>query len=92
MDKKKIISYIRNFAVFVGLIVLTFWIIFKDQDGNEILRILSNSKWEFIAIGLLTMFVFLCMEALNIRKNVKTPRRKIYIFKEFKICFNRIFL
>ncbi len=89
MDKKKIISYIRNFIIFVGLIALTFWIIFKDQDGKEILQIFQNSKWEFIALGLLTMFGFLCIEAINIRKNVKTFRREVYFWQELKICINR---
>lgn len=69
MDKKKIGKYLRNLAFFIALIVLTFWIIFKDQDGEELLNTLKNSNWKFIAIGILTMFSFLCLEAINIRQN-----------------------
>ena len=92
MDKSKIIKYVRNFALFVGLIILTFWIILKDQDSEEFIQIIKNSSWKFILIGALTMFGFLCLEAINIRQNVKAFRRKVMLYTQLKICIDRIFL
>ena len=71
MDKKKLVKYLRNFIFFVGLIVLTFWIIFKDQDGEELINTLKNSDLRFILLGFCTMCVFLCLEALNIGRMLK---------------------
>lgn len=67
MDKKKLIKYSRNLLLFIVLIIITFWIIFKDQDGEELLNTILSSNWGYIALGILTMFTFLCMEAVNIR-------------------------
>ena len=67
MDKDNIIKYLRNFIMFVGLIALTFWIIFKDQDGELLWQTIKASNWNYILIGTLGMLVFLSIEATNIR-------------------------
>ncbi len=92
MDKAKLKKYVLNFALFVLLIIITFWIIFKDQDISLTWETIKNSNWTFILIGTLSMFTFLSVEALNIRKNVKTSWRKIKVYKQFKIFIHRIFL
>ena len=87
MDKSKVIKYVRNFALFVGLIVLTFWIIFKDQDSEEFVRILKNSSWKFVVIGALTMFSFLCLEAINIGRMLKHLGEKSRFLHNLKYAF-----
>lgn len=84
MDKNKIIKYVRNFALFVGLIILTFWIIFKDQDKEEFIQILKNSSWKFILIGTATMFAFLCLEAVNIGRMLKHLGEKSCFLRNLK--------
>lgn len=71
MEKAKLTKYLRNFIFFIALIILTFWIIFKDQNMEELWNTIKNSKLEFIVIGILTMFGFLCMEAINIGRMLK---------------------
>ncbi len=71
MDKKKLIKYIRNFAIFAILIALTFWLIFKDQDGKAILETLKNCYWKYLAIGFALMWVFMCLDASNIGRMLK---------------------
>ncbi len=84
MDRKKIVKYLRNFAFFVALIALTFWIIFKDQDGRVLLETLKNSDIKFIVIGFATMFVFLCMEAINIGRMLKHLGEKSTFLRNLK--------
>ena len=62
---------IRNFAVFVALILLTLWVILKDQSITEIIDVFSNVKMQFVFIGILCMVVFLALEGINMRRTLK---------------------
>ena len=41
---KRAKKLLRNFIIFIVLIVLTFYIILKDQDISEIIKIIVDSK------------------------------------------------
>lgn len=62
---------IKNFAVFVVLILLTLWVILKDQSITEIIDVFSNVKMQFVFIGILCMVVFLALEGINMRRTLK---------------------
>ncbi len=62
---------IRNFAVFVVLILLTLWVILKDQSITEIIDVFSNVKMQFVFIGILCMVVYLVLEGINMRRTLK---------------------
>ena len=62
---------IRNFAVFVVLILLTLWVILKDQSITEIIDVFSNVKMQFVFIGILCMVVYLALEGINMRRTLK---------------------
>ena len=42
----------RNALIFIILIALTFYILLKDQNPMEILKIISSAKVEFVLIGI----------------------------------------
>lgn len=70
MDKdaiKNLRSIAGNFAIFVLLIVLTFWFVFKDQDFGKIIGIIGETNLIFVLIGLAVMFGYFVVEAWNIR-------------------------
>lgn len=71
MKKNNHKKMIRNFIFFILLIVLTFWVLLKDQDTHEIFKIILDSKWYFIAIGVLAMVIYVILEAINIRRTLK---------------------
>lgn len=62
---------IRNFAVFVVLILLTLWVILKDQSITEIIDVFSNVKMQFVFIGILCMVIYLALEGINMRRTLK---------------------
>ena len=62
---------IRNFAVFVALILLTLWVILKDQSITEIIDVFSNVKMQFVFIGIFCMVVYLALEGINMRRTLK---------------------
>ena len=62
---------IRNFVVFVTLILLTLWVILKDQSITEILDVYKDVKMQYVLIGILCMVVFLILEGVNIKRTLK---------------------
>ena len=54
----------RNALIFIILIALTFYILLKDQNPMEILKIISSAKVEFVLIGILCMFIYIVLEAV----------------------------
>ena len=52
MEKKDTKKSIKNMFLFLILIFITFFIIFKDQNPKEILDIVRNADLKFIFIGI----------------------------------------
>ena len=73
---------IRNFIFFALLIILTLWIMLKDQDAGEIFQIIGQSNGIFIGIGILCMVVHIVLEAVNIRRTLKILGNKT----KFRSC------
>ncbi|MBR6252338.1 MAG: flippase-like domain-containing protein [Clostridia bacterium] len=84
MDKGKIIKYLRNFILFALLIFLTFWIIFKDQDGEAFLDTMKNANWTYVLIGCLCMCCFIALEAFNIGRMLKHLGEKSTFLRNVK--------
>ena len=78
---------IRNFIVFLLLIILTFYIIFKDQDISQILVIIDSGKKQFIAVGVICMLFYLSCEAINIGRTLKVLNEKSTFLKNLKYAF-----
>ncbi|MBR0351040.1 MAG: flippase-like domain-containing protein [Clostridia bacterium] len=68
---------VRNFILFALLIVLTLWIMLKDQDPAEIFQIIGQSNGLFIIVGIICMVVYIILEAVNIRRTLKILGNKI---------------
>ena len=74
MEKAK--KFIRNFIVFLLLIVLTFYIALKDQDLSELYIVIKNTVPSFVIIGILSMCFYLLCEAINIDRMLKALGEK----------------
>lgn len=82
--KNAVKKTITNLIIVLGLIALTFWFLFKDQDVGEILRVAKEANTGFIALGLFIMLLYFFMESLNIKCILKSFDNKISIFKALK--------
>ena len=85
MKKKR--KIFRNSAVFLALITLTFYIILKDQNPIDILKIISSAKLEFVFIGICSMFIYLVFEAVNIGRTLKNLNEKSSFINNLKYAF-----
>ena len=81
---KKTKKYFMNLILFIALIVLTFSIIFKDQDISQIFSIVRSVKLEFILIGIICMSLYMVCEAINIGRTLKALNEKSTFLKNLK--------
>lgn len=75
---------IRNFIIFILLIILTFYIILKDQNISEIFEILKSAKKEYICIAIICMSLYMVCEAINIGRTLKALNEKSTFLKNLK--------
>lgn len=85
MEKTK--KLLRNLIIFIVLIVITFYIILKDQNITEIFDIVKNVKKEFILISILCMFFYVTCEAINIGRTLKALNEKSTFLENMKYAF-----
>ena len=71
MKDSNLKKMVRNFIFFILLIAITLWIMLKDQDVGEIFKIISQSKGQFIAVGIFAMIAYISLEAINIGRTLK---------------------
>lgn len=81
---KKIKKMIRNFILFIILIILTFYIILKDQDITQIFSLMKNVKYQYILIAVICMCIYVIGEAINIRRTLKALNEKITFINSIK--------
>ena len=75
---------IRNISIFLLLIYLTFYFIFKGQNFEEILNLIGKVDIKFIAIAILFMCIYIACDGFNIRKVLRNLNEKTTIWKCIK--------
>ena len=77
-------KFILNSTIFILLILLTFYILLKDQSPIDIIKIMLSAKIEFVVLGIACMFIYLALEAVNIGRTLKKLNEKSTFLKNFK--------
>ena len=85
MEKLK--DFLKNIIVFVLLILITFYVIFKNQSPSEIFQLIAGTKLRYIACGLVAMFFYYFFEALNVKLIMTEFKEKISIAKMLKFTY-----
>lgn len=80
-DRKKIF---KNLIVFLLIILITFYVIFKNQDFSQLTEILAHidMRFMFLAIGCMVLY-FVC-DAINIGRTLKKLGEKSTLIKNIK--------
>ena len=81
---KKQTKLLMNFALFMLLIVLTFYILLKDQNIFEVFDIIKSAKIEFILIGILCVAIYVICEAVNISRTLTALGEKSTFINNIK--------
>lgn len=66
------------------LIILTFYILLKDQNILEIFSIISSIKIQYILVGILCMAIYIILEAVNIGRTLKALNEKSNFLSNIK--------
>lgn len=75
---------IKNLIIFILLIILTFYIILKNQNITEIFEVLGHVKISYILIASLCMCIYIICEAINIGRTLKNLNEKSTFWKNIK--------
>ena len=75
---------IRNAMIFILLIILTFYIILKDQNTGEMFQVLGTVKLQYILIAVVCMCIYVTCEAINIGRTLKALDEKTSFLKNIK--------
>lgn len=75
---------IINALLFIVICVLTFSVIFKNNDINDIISNIGNTNKIYIFMGIGCMFIYIFLEGFNIYRILKTFKCDITITKTFK--------
>ena len=75
---------IRNAIIFILLIILTFYIILKDQNTDEIFEIIGTVKLQYVLIAVICMSIYVICEAINIGRTLKALNEKTSFFNNIK--------
>lgn len=78
---------ILNAIIFILLVSLTFYVIFKDHNILEILEIMKQTDKKFIALAIFCMFCFIFSEGINIARTLKLLGCKITLKNGLKYAF-----
>lgn len=81
ITRKKILI---NGSIFLGLILLTFYVLFRDNNINDVINVMLSVDEKYVLISILCMCVFVSCEAINIGRSLKLFQYKIGFFTRLK--------
>ena len=84
---KTILRMCRNLVFFIVLIILTYGLIFREQDMGELFRIVDSANDWYIILGATFMFMYYFIEAYNVRAILKLFGEKVSILGALKFTF-----
>lgn len=84
-------NILQNGGLFIGLILLTFYIIFKNSNIGEIIKAISTLNINYIIIGITCSFAFVACEGINICRNLKLMEYEISILSCIKYAIVGLF-
>lgn len=80
-DRKKVF---KNLFIFLAIIFVTFYIIFKDQDFSQLSEIIKNVKIHYLIIAVVCMMLYFTCDSINIGRTLKRLGEKSTPLKNLK--------
>ena len=62
---------LKKGLIFLGLAAITFFVVFRSLDINELMRAVAHARVEYLLIALMSMALFVVCEALNIGRGLR---------------------
>ena len=87
----KIWSILKNGGLFVIIVIVTFKLLFLNSDFKEIIKTVSKVNLNYIALGILAMFIVVLCEAINIKRSLKKVEEKATLAQCIQYSLTGIF-
>ena len=84
IKEKLTLKRVISFIIFFAIAFLTLYIIFKNNDIEQIAYNFGKASKLYLLIGLLCMFGYIFFEALNTYRLLKSLNNKLSFFQAFK--------
>lgn len=84
MKEKNFKKIIGNILFFILLILITLYILLKDQDALDIITTIRNATKIYVFVGIICMLGYLILEGINIRRTLKTLNENITFNQSIK--------
>ena len=81
---KNIKSTIRNIVLFIVLIAITFFIVFKNYDIKQTINMALNANSFYIILAILSMSFYFIFESINNKCILNNLNKKISLLKGIK--------
>ena len=81
---KRIKKTLKNIVLFILLIWLTFHILLKDQNMDELFYILGDVKIQYVLLGILCMIGYFSCESINLRRTLNSLGEKVKFISAMK--------
>ena len=81
---KNKIKNILSIIIFILFIIVTFYIIFKDNDIIEIIDTIKKVNIKYILLGILIMCIFVLSEGINIKRVLISLGNKVKLIDSIK--------
>lgn len=82
---------LKNGGLFVLLLVLTLYMVLKDNQIGELVSAFESAEKKYLLAGVLAMVIFICGEALNIARGLRVFHYRITPVHALKYALNGFF-
>lgn len=87
MFMNKFKKMLRNFIIFLIIVVLTFFFVFKNIDIMDVIKSLKTVNILYIVLGIVFMFIYLFLDGVNSRRVLRSLNNNITLPMAIKYAF-----
>ena len=91
LKKSGVKSLVMSITLFLVLLFLTFWLIFKDQDLSKIFDIANDANMWWILGGFALMIGYFLIQSWNVKSILNSLGEKVSLKKMFKFTLIEFF-
>jgi uncharacterized protein (TIRG00374 family) len=91
LNMKKIGKLIKNGGLFIILIVITFYFVFRNIELKESIDTIRKINVKYLLLAIFSMFLFILCESLNTKRNILALGYDIKFLKCIKYSFYGFF-
>lgn len=74
---KKYWKVVANTVFLIAVFIVTFYLVFKDQDMSRVINSIHQAKSSYLVLGIILALLFVCSESVIIHYLMRTVKQKV---------------